>query len=162
MVMQNPETDTAHYSSPIGWLHITCRAESLTGLSFLEKEPDLIFAPRMGAYTEHVISQLEDYFSGRSKVFDLEIEPKGSAFQQQVWKKLMQVEYGKTSSYQHLADAIHNPKAVRAVGSANGSNPIALVIPCHRIIGSGGKLTGYAGGLWRKEWLLRHEGALLV
>ena len=96
--------------------------------------------------------------------FDLPLALDGTPFQRQVWQQLLSVGYGHTASYQAIAHAIDNPKAVRAVGAANGRNPVAIIVPCHRIIGSGArpKLTGYGGGLWRKEWLLRHEGALLV
>ena len=96
--------------------------------------------------------------------FDLPLALEGTPFQRQVWQQLLSVAHGETASYQAIADAIDNPKAVRAVGAANGRNPVAIIVPCHRIIGSGArpKLTGYGGGLWRKEWLLRHEGVLLV
>ena len=96
--------------------------------------------------------------------FDLPLALYGTPFQRQAWQQLLSVGYGETASYGAIAAAIDNPKAVRAVGAANGRNPIAIIVPCHRIIGSGGraKLTGYGGGLWRKEWLLRHEGVMLV
>ena len=113
--------------------------------------------------------QLAAYFAGELRHFDLPLAMEGTAFQRQVWQQLRSVEYGETASYQAVADAIGNPKAVRAVGAANGRNPVAIIVPCHRIIGSSRagsgarpKLTGYGGGLWRKEWLLRHEGALLI
>ena len=108
--------------------------------------------------------QLDAYFAGGLRSFDLPLELDGTPFQRQVWQQLLSVDYGQTASYQDIAHAIDNPKAVRAVGAANGRNPVAIIVPCHRIIGSGGrpKLTGYGGGLWRKEWLLRHEGVLLV
>jgi methylated-DNA-[protein]-cysteine S-methyltransferase len=86
----------------------------------------------------------------------------GTAFQQRVWQQLLTVPYGQTVSYQEIANALGNPKAVRAVGAANGQNPISIIAPCHRIIGSNGALIGYGGGLWRKEWLLKHEGGLLI
>ncbi len=94
--------------------------------------------------------------------FDLPLDLRGTDFQKQVWTQLLTVPYGRTVSYQLIADAIGNPKAVRAVGAANGQNPISVIVPCHRIIGSDGQLVGYGGGLWRKEWLLKHEGALLL
>ena len=113
---------------------------------------------------EEARRQLDAYFAGELRCFDLPLELEGTPFQRQVWQQLLSVGYGQTASYQEIAVAIDNPKAVRAVGAANGRNPVAIIVPCHRIIGSGGraKLTGYGGGLWRKEWLLRHEGALLV
>ena len=113
---------------------------------------------------DEVQRQLDAYFAGGLRSFDLPLELDGTPFQRQVWQQLLSVGYGQIASYQAIAHAIDNPKAVRAVGAANGRNPVAIIVPCHRIIGSGGrpKLTGYGGGLWRKEWLLRHEGALLV
>ena len=113
---------------------------------------------------DEVQRQLAAYFAGDLRYFDLPLALDGTPFQRQVWQQLLSVGYGHTASYQAIAHAIDNPKAVRAVGAANGRNPVAIIVPCHRIIGSGGrpKLTGYGGGLWRKEWLLRHEGVLLV
>ena len=113
---------------------------------------------------DEVRCQLAAYFAGDLRCFDLPLALDGTPFQRQVWQQLLSVDYGHTASYQDIAHAIDNPKAVRAVGAANGRNPVAIIVPCHRIIGSGArpKLTGYGGGLWRKEWLLRHEGVLLV
>src|SRR5207249_2519894 len=93
---------------------------------------------------------------------DLPVQAHGTAFQQRVWAALRSIPAGRTVTYRHIAEAIGSPSAVRAVGAANGQNPIALIVPCHRVIASDGTLCGYGGGLWRKEWLLRHEGALLA
>src|SRR5690606_2858665 len=103
----------------------------------------------------------DEYFSGSRREFDLSLAPRGTAFQQRVWAELLQVGYGRTASYADIARAIGNPKAVRAVGLANGRNPIPIIIPCHRIIGSSGTLTGYGGGLPMKQKLLEIEGAVL-
>lgn len=103
--------------------------------------------------------QLEAYFKGELKEFSIAIEPQGTEFQKRVWRILNAIPYGKTRSYLDIAKEIDDPNAVRAVGSANGNNPIAIVQPCHRVIGSDGSLTGYAGGMDRKEWLLRLEKA---
>jgi methylated-DNA-[protein]-cysteine S-methyltransferase len=103
--------------------------------------------------------QLEEYFSGKRTQFDLPLAPSGTAFQQQVWRALLEIPYGKTWSYQRLARAIGRPTAMRAVGACNGRNPIAIIIPCHRVIGADGSLTGYGGGLPMKRWLLAHEAA---
>ena len=103
------------------------------------------------------VNQLNEYFSGLRTAFDLPIKPKGTPFQQKVWKALCEIPFGKTISYLDLAKQLGDPKAIRAVASANGKNPLWIIIPCHRVIGSDGSLTGYAGGLRRKEWLLRHE-----
>ncbi len=101
--------------------------------------------------------QLEEYFSGKRAVFDLVLQPQGTEFQRAVWKALQEIPFGETRSYGDIAKAIGKPKAARAIGQANNRNPIAVVIPCHRVIGSNHKLTGYAGGLWRKEFLLELE-----
>ena len=106
--------------------------------------------------------QLDEYFAGRRQRFELPLAPRGTAFQQAVWQALQRIPYGQTSSYSALAAQIGRPRAVRAVGAANGANPIALIIPCHRVIGRDGSLTGYAGGLARKALLLRLEGARLA
>ncbi|WP_228853190.1 methylated-DNA--[protein]-cysteine S-methyltransferase [Aegicerativicinus sediminis] len=106
------------------------------------------------------VDQLANYFSGSQRSFNLKLNPQGTDFQKKVWKKLVEVSFGKTISYQKLAKDLGDIKAIRAVASANGKNPIWIVIPCHRVIGSDGSLVGYAGGLGRKEWLLRHEGAI--
>jgi methylated-DNA-[protein]-cysteine S-methyltransferase len=105
--------------------------------------------------------QLEEYFAGRLEEFDLELAPRGTPFQKRVWQELERIPYGTTISYSELAERIGNPKAVRAVGTANGANPLPIVIPCHRVIGADGSLTGYAGGIEIKEALLALEGAIL-
>ncbi len=101
--------------------------------------------------------QLGDYFAGKRKAFDLELAPTGTPFQLRVWSALLNVEHGRTASYGEIARAVGRPRAFRAVGATNGRNPIAIIVPCHRIIGSTGELTGYAGGMHRKRWLLDHE-----
>ncbi|WP_079201754.1 methylated-DNA--[protein]-cysteine S-methyltransferase [Pseudomonas sp. CC6-YY-74] len=107
---------------------------------------------------DEVCRQLDDYFAGRRQRFELRLAPHGTAFQQAVWQALQRIPFGQTSSYSALAERIARPKAVRAVGAANGANPIAVIIPCHRVIGRDGSLTGYAGGLARKALLLQLEG----
>ena len=102
--------------------------------------------------------QLADYFAGTRRAFDLPLAPRGTGFQQVVWRALLAIPYGETCSYGELARAIGRPAASRAVGAANGRNPIAIVIPCHRVIGADGSMTGYGGGLPTKKWLLAHEG----
>ncbi|GHF84944.1 methylated-DNA--[protein]-cysteine S-methyltransferase [Thalassotalea marina] len=147
-------------SSPVGEILLLATDKGLSALIFqsgeaaMEVPKGALHAPER--FSE-VIRQLTQYFSKTRTEFDLPLDPQGTAFQQQVWQTLIQVKYGQTQSYKWLAQAIDNPKAVRAVGGANGKNPIALIIPCHRIIGSNGKLTGYAGGLTLKEKLLAHE-----
>ncbi len=114
-----------------------------------------------GAELDEACRQLDQYFAGRRQRFELRLAPQGTAFQQAVWHALQRIPFGQTSSYSALAEQIARPKAVRAVGAANGANPIAVVIPCHRVIGRDGSLTGYAGGLARKALLLKLEGAQL-
>lgn len=136
-------------------------AEGLLGVWF---ETYTTLAKDLGEFSakhsvlQLTMTQLTEYFSGRRKDFDLPLAASGTAFQQSVWQALREIPFGQTASYLDLAQSIKNPKAVRAVGSANGKNPISIVVPCHRVIGTNGKLTGYAGGLDRKLWLLEHEG----
>lgn len=114
------------------------------------------------SHTESAKTQLREYFEGLRDSFKLELQPEGTDFEQKVWSTLLGIPKGTTLSYGEMAHKIGDPKAAQAVGKANGKNPIAVVIPCHRVIGSDQKLTGYAGGVERKEWLLKHEGALLI
>jgi len=106
------------------------------------------------------VKQLQEYFEGKRTTFNFPINPKGTDFQQKVWKALLEIPYGKTTSYMELSKKLGDVKAIRAVASANGKNPLWIVVPCHRVIGSDGSLTGYAGGLWRKKWLLEHENPM--
>jgi methylated-DNA-[protein]-cysteine S-methyltransferase len=103
------------------------------------------------------VSQLNDYFEGKRTDFTFKLNPFGTEFQQKVWKGLLEIPFGKTMSYLELSKKLGDVKAIRAVASANGKNPLWIVVPCHRVIGTDGSLTGYAGGLWRKKWLLEHE-----
>jgi methylated-DNA-[protein]-cysteine S-methyltransferase len=106
---------------------------------------------------QEAVSQLKAYFDGQRTHFDFPMNPAGTEFQQKVWKGLCEIPFGKTMSYLELAKQLGDVKAIRAVASANGKNPLWIVVPCHRVIGTDGSLTGYAGGLWRKKWLLEHE-----
>ncbi|MGB5444209.1 MAG: methylated-DNA--[protein]-cysteine S-methyltransferase [Psychromonas sp.] len=149
-----------YYQSPIGKLTLQANDQGLLGVWFETQttQPD-----NLGAFDENhpvllqAIQQLVEYFSGKRESFSLPIAATGTSFQQQVWHALATIPYGQTWSYQQLANAIGNPKAVRAVGLANGKNPISIIVPCHRVIGKNGKLTGYAGGIERKQALLKHE-----
>lgn len=155
-----PTTFKATYQSEIGRLEITGTAEHVTAVNFVEPEAnglpakDAELPPIMAA----CLAQLDEYFKGERREFSLALQPEGTGFQKAVWQQLAAIPYGQTASYGDVARALGNPQAVRAVGAANGQNPISIIIPCHRVIGSNGKLTGYGGGLWRKEWLLEHEG----
>ena len=106
---------------------------------------------------QNAVKQMEEYFEGKRNTFDFPLNPQGTDFQKKVWKALLEIPFGKTTSYQELSIQLGDVKAIRAVASANGKNPLWIVVPCHRVIGSDGSLTGYAGGLWRKKWLLEHE-----
>ncbi|RXK62855.1 methylated-DNA--[protein]-cysteine S-methyltransferase [Lacibacter luteus] len=106
---------------------------------------------------QKALQQLDAYFAGKLHQFDLPLRPAGTAFQQSVWNQLVQIPFAETITYLHMAKRLGNVKAIRAAASANGKNPLAIIIPCHRVVGADGKLTGYAGGLHRKQWLLEHE-----
>jgi methylated-DNA-[protein]-cysteine S-methyltransferase len=146
-------------SSPIGQLLLLSNGKALLGLHMDEQHnrPDTTALKRNDAVFAEVHSQLCAYFDGTLKKFDFPIHGIGTAFQQQVWQQLQKIPYGTTQTYGELARKIANPNASRAVGLANGRNPIGIIVPCHRVIGANGTLTGYAGGLWRKQWLLAHE-----
>jgi methylated-DNA-[protein]-cysteine S-methyltransferase len=153
-----------YHDSPIGRLLLsgdTCGLQQV--LMDIDDKPWLIVEQWRSAGDEldEVCRQLDEYFAGRRQRFELALAPQGTAFQQAVWQALLQIPFGQTSSYSALAAEIERPKAVRAVGAANGANPIAIIIPCHRVIGRDGSLTGYAGGLPRKALLLKLEGAQL-
>lgn len=144
-----------YIGSPIGVLKISSDMNSLISVSFEEKmgEPSLV----QPIILEEAIAQLMEYFKGKRKSFDLKLNPSGTTFQENIWKLVESVAYGETASYLEIAKKSGSVTNTRAVGMANGKNPIPIIIPCHRIIGSNGKLTGYAGGLDRKRWLLKHE-----
>lgn len=147
-----------YYESPIGLVEVGGDT-AIRSLYFVDARRDGVESCPL---VEEAIRQLAEYFAHGRRDFDLPLAMDGTSFQRRVWQQLLTVPYGKTVSYLGIANELGNPKAIRAVGAANGQNPISIVVPCHRIIGSNGKLIGYGGGLWRKEWLLRHEGALLV
>ena len=113
-------------------------------------------------HTESARTQLTEYFAGQRNTFQLPLQPDGTEFEQKVWKELLEIPFQSTTSYGNIASKIGDKSAAQAVGAANGKNPIAIVIPCHRVVGANNNLTGYAGGMHRKEWLLKHEGALLI
>jgi methylated-DNA-[protein]-cysteine S-methyltransferase len=148
------QTFTAYYPTPIGFLKIQCTDTYVSALTFTDAIDD---PEQPNEMTGIVTTQLEEYFTGNRTAFDFPIQQPGTSFQQKVWQLLHQIPYGKTISYMDLAKQYGDVKAIRAVASANGRNNLAIVIPCHRVIGSNATLTGYAGGLWRKKWLLEHE-----
>lgn len=152
------------FTSPIGKLLLTSNGESLTGLYLQGQKhfPEQTLNWKEFAELDLFIKaqkQLTEYFAHQRQQFDLPLDPIGTIFQKQVWEQLRQIPYSETVSYGTLAKQVGIPTASRAVGAANGRNPIAIVIPCHRVIATNGKLTGYAGGVDRKQWLLQHEQA---
>jgi len=160
--MKNIKTYCWKISSPIGRIYISADNRYLRTISFSDNrqsaaEPgrEIIFASN--PIIQQAAKQLQEYFARKRTTFDLPITFTGTEFQRKTWQSLLNIPYGETRSYLQQAQAIGNPKAVRAVGRANGLNPIAIVVPCHRVIGKSGKLTGYAGGLERKEFLLNLE-----
>ncbi len=151
----DPESHTAYYSSPIGLLEITGNEEGILSVLFIDKKKKSTNA--IHPCLKECLYQLDEYFKGIRKEFGLKLNPRGTAFQEKVWDKLLTVPFGKTASYLDISKLIGDTNATRAVGNANGCNPISIIIPCHRVIGSNGKLVGYGGGIKRKEWLLDHE-----
>jgi len=145
------------YSSPIGILEISGTAHNIYQIKFSSKTSSNDKSSKSPGLLAEAISQLDAYFRGNLKKFTLPLSPIGSIFQKRVWTALRMVPYGSTATYGEIAKRIDNPNASRAVGGANNRNPIPIIIPCHRIIGTTGNLVGYAGELWRKEWLLHHE-----
>lgn len=151
-----------HVASPIGLIVVQASDRAVVGISFVEDQrqaPDASGKP--STILSDALLQLVEYFTGRRRSFNLVLELRGTPFQRLVWRTVQTVPYGGTVSYGTIATAIGNPGAVRAVGAANGANPLPIIVPCHRIVGSNGALTGYGGGLWRKAWLLEHESANL-
>lgn len=149
------EVFKAYYPSPIGPVEISGTRKGILSIGFVKKrlpnDQDLPECVKEG------IRQLEEYFKGERKRFSLKLLPQGTPFQKLVWQQLRKIPYGNLVSYGDVARAIGKPKAFRAVGGANNKNPIGIVVPCHRVIGSDGKMVGYGSGIWRKEWLLEHE-----
>ncbi|MBB6239419.1 methylated-DNA-[protein]-cysteine S-methyltransferase [Pedobacter sp. AK013] len=138
--------------SPVGKITILADEEFVQVVTFAEKD---ITGLSENELTKRVAKQLNNYFRGDLKDFDFPMKQKGTEFQQEVWQNLLTIPFGETTSYAKFS--AHHPLAIRAIAAANGKNNIAIVVPCHRVIGSNGKLVGYAGGLWRKQWLLQHE-----
>lgn len=139
-------------ASPIGQITILADDDFVFEVTFSERDVENLLENDL---TKSVASQLQAYFDGNLRAFNFPVKQKGTEFQQKVWQKLMEIPYGTTTSYASFS--AHQPLAIRAIAAANGKNNIAIIVPCHRVIGSNGKLVGYAGGLWRKQWLLQHE-----
>ena len=146
--------ETCFINSPLG---ITKIVGDENGISEISVTSEGEISETIPIELQEAVSQLSDYFDGKRKDFNFKLNPKGTDFQQKVWQELLNIPFGKTISYLDLSKKLGDVKAIRAVASANGKNPLWIVVPCHRVIGTDGSLTGYAGGLWRKKWLLEHE-----
>jgi methylated-DNA-[protein]-cysteine S-methyltransferase len=146
--------EKTYFLAPIGLLEISGTEKGIASIAFVANVDNVIENPPC---LRECVSQLNDYFNGKRKFFNLDLDIEGTEFQKKVWNELLKIPFGKTVSYNDIAKKLGDKEAVRAVGHANGKNPVAIIIPCHRVIGSDGKLVGYAGGLWRKKWLLNFE-----
>lgn len=149
---------TSYYSSPIGWIEITATGEGIASVLFVEKQTAAV-SENPPEYILKCQTQLDEYFKGTRRTFDLPLIVKGTQFQMQVWEELAHIPYGKLTTYKALAHKLKTPAAIRAIGNANSRNQLCLIIPCHRVVGSDTNLVGYAGGIWRKEWLIEHEAS---
>jgi len=146
--------ETVYINTPLGIAKIAGNSDGVSVISVgYEEEISTVIPFEL----QNAVSQLNDYFEGKRTAFDFRLNPHGTEFQQKVWLALLEIPFGKTVSYLELSKKLGDIKAIRAVASANGKNPLWIVVPCHRVIGTDGSLTGYAGGLWRKKWLLEHE-----
>jgi len=148
--------DTAYIETPLGVASISGDEGGIASISVTQENQDLL-SKDIPLHLKDAVQQLKEYFEGKRTAFDLNLNPSGTEFQKRVWKELLTIPFGKTVSYLDIAKKLGDPKTIRAAASANGKNPLWIVVPCHRVIGSDGSLTGYAGGLWRKKWLLEHE-----
>lgn len=160
------ETRVTYYESPIGLLEVRGGEQGVSAVTFVDAFPRSARGARTGrggkgplpAPLAECLTQLDEYFRGRRRTFSIKLDLVGTDFQNKVWRALRAVRFGKMASYRDIARNVGNAAATRAVGGANHRNPVSIIVPCHRVVGSDGRLTGYGGGLWRKEWLLRHEG----
>ncbi len=146
----------AYFKCPIGYVEVTGTKLGIQTVTISDKKNKKWYVPRC---LRETVSQLKEYFEGKRQTFTVKFDIMGTEFQMKVWEELSRVPYGKTITYYQLAEKIGDPKAFRAVGQADSKNPAWIIIPCHRVLGNDGKLVGYAGGLWRKKWLLEHEHA---
>lgn len=162
--MKTNDLATAYFKTPLGIAKITGDENGISVISIADEgdsraelEQAKQISETIPAVLQEGVTQLLEYFDGKRTNFTFKLNPSGTEFQQKVWKALLEIPFGKTCSYMDLSKKLGHVKAIRAVASANGKNPLWIVVPCHRVIGTDGSLTGYAGGLWRKKWLLEHE-----
>lgn len=156
--MENDGSSTLYYESPIGWIEIAGTKEGIQALRFVKKPAEDSEDPPVCLVLCR--KQLDDYFKGTGTTFAVPLALEGTPFQKAVWMALLEIPFGTWTTYGEIAESIGRPNAARAVGQANHNNPVAIVVPCHRVMGTDGRLVGYGSGLWRKEWLLDHEGIL--
>ena len=156
-----PKDYTTYIQSPLGFLQLKANEQGLIAINYYDEPPESSNQHQLPVLKK-TIAQLNEYFEGQRKSFDISLVLKGTNFQQKVWKQLQQIPYGQTITYSELAKRLGDPQKARAVAGANGLNPIPIIIPCHRVIGADNKLTGYSGGIERKQFLLQLEGALLL
>ncbi|PHR73725.1 MAG: cysteine methyltransferase [Lutibacter sp.] len=157
------DNQTTYYKTPIGTAKIVGDNNGIQSISVLDDDISTALdmtAQKVPECLQDCVSQLDEYFNGSRKKFSLKLNPQGTEFQKKVWAELLEISFGKSRTYLEQSKHFGDPKAIRAVASANGKNPIWIVVPCHRVIGSDGSLTGYAGGIWRKKWLLEHESGV--
>ena len=154
--------DITYTQSPVGPLQLKAIDEGLTAINYMDDTPSESLDQHQHPVLTKAVDQLNEYFEGNRKSFDIPLVLAGTNFQQTVWKKLQKIPYGQTITYRELAANLGDPQKARAVAGANGLNPIPIIVPCHRVIGADNKLTGYSGGIEKKQFLLQLEGALLL
>ena len=159
VLMSTQMNSITYYHSPLGWVEIQASHDAVTSVILCDERKNDVCND--SAILTECVRQLDEYFNGHRMNFDLPVKQEGTKFQQSVWTVLSGIPFGVTVSYGYVANMLNNPKSVRAVGAANGRNKVWIIVPCHRVIGANGSLTGYAGGLERKKWLLDHEAQIL-
>lgn len=155
------KTDKAYYKSPIGIIEILAEGDQISRLTYLDEGKKMPKSEPAKGVLKTFLKQLEEYFKGKRREFTVKFKVAGTDFQCQVWQKLMEIPYGRVVTYWDVDEVLGAAKAYRAIGNACGKNPLMLILPCHRVITSDGGLGGYAGEVWRKEWLLEHEADVL-
>lgn len=154
------EVNYIYYQSPAGTLKISGTKKYINEISFVDNSDEAILHTHTNPLLTKCVEELAEYFSGKRLSFDIPVSQKGTDFQTKVWSQLLTINFGKTISYMALAKRLGNPDCIRAAAASNGKNQICIIVPCHRVIGSDQQLVGYAGGLWRKRWLLEHENKI--
>lgn len=149
---------TVFINTPLGFTEIQGDENGISKIHVMNEDVEI--STKIPKELKEAVLQLQDYFAGKRTTFTFPLNPSGTDFQKKVWQELLHIPFGKTCSYLELSKKLGDAKAIRAVASANGKNPLWIVVPCHRVIGTNGSLTGYAGGLWRKKWLLEHENPI--